>query len=205
MSSFFVCNLFTIVLFLSEKFYLTAQLQRSNERYAQNFALLFLALRPNTYSADHNFHTESSLRYYLPLLLRSPFILHVFFLPQKYLSHSEIGKIEGEDDLWELRKSDFALLACHSGNPNPASKHRQPLPIPTYSPSKLAISAIFRSPSRDLQILKSTPGIDSSLKNRGYMSFFQHSRTNSSCIYHDFLQKISFFWRQNWLEFTKIT
>ena len=37
------------------------------------------------------------------------------------------------------------------------------------------------------------------------MSFFHHSQTNLSCIYHDFLQKISFFLRQNRRKLTKIT
>ena len=63
------------------------------------------------------------------------------------------------------------------------------LPKMELLPLKVSVFQIFGSPSRDPQILKPTPGIDSASKSRGYISFFQHSQTNPSCIWHDFLPK----------------
>ena len=56
------------------------------------------------------------------------------------------------------------------------------LPKIDLQPFKVSQFWFFRSPSRDPQIPKPSPGIDSVLKSRWYISFFQHSQTNSCCM-----------------------
>ena len=91
-----------------------------------------------------------------------------------------MGQIEAEDDLYKLWKIEFLLPAESFQIPKSGSFVLQPSRISSYSPSKLAVSTILRSPSRHLPMLKPAPGMDSGQNSRGYMSFFQHSQTYSS-------------------------